>query len=369
MKTEFAYSEPVRIFFGEGERKRLKEIAGSLGLSRGILIADAFLAKNGVAEEIAKDAHLCAVFSEFAVDPDIKAADAAADLARENGVDHIVALGGGSAMDLAKFLSVAVGSGRSAEELFYGEIPERSIPVIALPTTAGTGSEVTGVSVMSDKSRGVKKPLSSPAFFVAAAVVDPVLTLTLPPFATAVCGIDAVAHALEAYWCRRHNPVSDALAEKALKLLFGGFDRAYDDGSDLGARTDMSMGALLAGMAFAPTRTAAVHACSYPLSEMFGMPHGEACAFTLDLFTRLNSRIDRERMDALAHSLGYASPDALADEIARMKAKTGMRSTLAEIGCGDIGALAEACAGHPLMLNNVKAFSAEELKAAFGGLA
>lgn len=364
----FSYSQPVKIFFGAGERGRIGEIAASFGHKRALVIADGFLAANGVAGEIAKCAGTDAVLSAFGADPDISAADDAAKIARDIAADHIVAVGGGSAIDLGKFVAVAAKTSKSAEELFYGDIPEDGLPVIALPTTAGTGSEVTGVSVMSDGKRGVKKPLSSPAFFAEAAVVDPKLTLTVPPFVTATCGLDAIAHAVEAYWCRRHNPVSDAFAEKALKLLFGAIDRAYDDGSDISARTDMSMGALLAGLAFAPTRTAAVHACSYPLSEGFGLPHGEACAFTLDLFLRMNSRFDAERLTALAKTQGFASADAMADAIVRIKKKTGMRSTLKDIGCADIASLARECAVHPLMQNNIRAYSAEELAEAFGGL-
>lgn len=362
----FDHFQPVGIFFGTGVRRRLGEIARSYGHRRGLLIADPFLVASGRADELVREAGLVGVFGDFGADPDILSADAAAKMAAELGADHIVAVGGGSALDLAKFTALVAKSGKSAKELFYGELAGEGLPVFALPATAGTGSEVTGVSVMSDRAACVKKPLTSPAFFAKAAIVDPELTLTVPPFVTATCGLDAIAHALEAYWCRRHEPICDALAEKALKLLFGGINKAYADGGDIEARTNMSLGALLAGLAFAPTRTAAVHACSYPLSERYKLPHGEACAFTLDLFVRLNSAFDADRMNTLAAALGYSSYEGLADEISGIKIETGMRRTLKEIGCEDVGALADACAAHPLMQNNVKIFSAEELEKAFG---
>lgn len=365
---KFGYSQPVEIRFGAGTRTEVAEVMRKHGFKRGILVADASLVANGRADEVAKAAGLAAVFDGFGANPDITAADKAAALVKDCGADCVVALGGGSAMDLAKFAALVAKSGKSAEELFYGQLPADGLPVIALPATAGTGSEVTGVSVMSDAARGAKKPLVSPAFFATTAIVDPELTLTVPPFVTAASGLDAISHALEAYWCKAHNPVCDALAEKALKLMFGSLEKAYRDGGDINARTDMSLGALIAGLAFAPTRTAAVHACSYPLSEIYHMPHGEACAFTLDLFVRMNAALDADRMETLARALGFADCDAMADKIVQLKTATGMRRTLGDIGCDDVEELAAACAAHPLMQNNAKAFSADELAVAFGGL-
>lgn len=364
----FSYSQPVEITFGAGARAELAAVMRRHGLSRGILVADASLVANGRAEEIMRSAVLVALFDGFGANPDITAADKAAETAKKLGADCVVGLGGGSAMDLAKFTALVAKSGKSAEELFYGTLPDEALPVIAMPATAGTGSEVTGVSVMSDAARGAKKPLTSPAFFATAAIVDPELTLTVPPFVTAASGLDAIAHALEAFWCKKHNPICDALAEKALKLLFGSMEKAYKDSGDVCARNDMSLGALTAGLAFAPTRTAAVHACSYPLSEIYHLSHGEACAFTLDLFTKLNAQYDNDRMTALAVALGFGTPEKMAEEIARLKKVTGMRAGLGEIGCADIRGLAEACAAHPLMQNNTVAFSADELEKAFGGL-
>ena len=365
---DFGYRQPVEIVFGSGARGRLADVMQKKGFKRGVLIADSVFVKNGMAEEICGSAPVAAVFDDFGANPEITAADAAAKLIRKNKADCVIALGGGSAMDLGKFAATVAAGKASAEELFYGELPSKGLPVIAMPATAGTGSEVTSVSVMSDSARAAKKPLVSDAFFAKVAIVDPELTLTVPPFVTAASGLDAIAHALEAYWCRAHNPVSDALAQKALGLLFPALERVYRDGKDIAARTDMSLGALLAGMAFAPTRTAAVHACSYPLSEMYNLPHGEACAFTLDLFVRLNSECEAERMGALCKALGFSSPADMSDEIARLKRVTGMRRTLAAIGCDDALALAEECAAHPLMNNNPVALPAERLAAEFSQL-
>lgn len=365
---DFCYKQPVEIVFGAGARGKLAEVMSGNGYRRAVLIADSVFVKNGVADTICASAPVAAVFSDFGANPDITAADKAVETVRRENADCVVAIGGGSAMDLGKFTALAAACGESAEALFYGELPDKGLPVIAMPATAGTGSEVTGVSVMSDEARGAKKPLVSPVFFPTAAIVDPELTFTVPRSVTAASGLDAIAHALEAYWCRAHNPVSDALAQKALGLLFPALEKVYADGADVAARTDMSLGALLAGMAFAPTRTAAVHACSYPLSEIYHLPHGEACAFTLDLFVRLNSECDPERMGVLSRALGFASPEELAAEIARLKRVTGMRTSLQAIGCTDVATLAAHCAAHPLMNNNPARLSAERLAEEFARL-
>lgn len=362
---EFNYAQPVEIVFGAGARAELASVMQRRGYRRAVLVADGVFVASGIADGICKAAPVAAVFSDFGANPDITAADAAAAVVRREKADCVVALGGGSAMDLGKFTALAAARGESAEALFYGELSDKGLPVIAMPATAGTGSEVTGVSVMSDAANAVKKPLVSPAFFPVVAIVDPELTLTVPPSVTAASGLDAIAHALEAYWCRAHNPVSDALAQKALPLLFGALEKAYRDGGDVDARTRMSLGALLAGMAFAPTRTAAVHACSYPLSELYRLPHGEACAFTLDFFVRLNSACEKERMQALCRAVGFADAEALADEISRLKTVTGMRRTLAAVGCTDALALASECVAHPLMKNNPAVITAEKLAEEF----
>ena len=361
---DFGYRQPVEIVFGSGARGRLADVMQKKGFKRGVLIADSVFVKNGMADEICGSAPVAAVFDDFGANPEITAADAAAKLIRKNKADCVIALGGGSAMDLGKFAATVAAGKASAEELFYGELPSKGLPVIAMPATAGTGSEVTGVSVMSDSARAAKKPLVSDAFFAKVAIVDPELTLTVPPFVTAASGLDAISHALEAYWCKARNPVSDALAVRALTLLFGAFEEVCRDGSDRAARTDMSLGALLAGMAFAPTRTAGVHACSYPLSEMYHLPHGEACAFTLDTFIRINSAAEPERMNALCRAIGFASPSAMASRIVRYKKLTGMRTTLSAIGCTDAAALAAACAAHPLQNNNPVSLTADQLEEA-----
>lgn len=366
----FNYAQPVKIVFGGGSRNNVRHIAAECGFTKGLLICDAVFTKNGIAEKLADAVpSVAGIFDGFTANPSLDEADEAARRIADSGADYVIALGGGSAIDLSKFACAIALCGGSAEDYFYGRkaFPKKGVPLIVMPTTAGTGSEVTSVSVITDRLNNVKKPIANAAFYPQIAVVDYELTTGVPPFVTAATGLDALAHAIEAYWCKAHNPVSDALAAGAIKSVLGALEAAWRNGEDKEAREKMSLGALLAGLAFAPTRTAAVHACSYPLSEIYGMSHGEACAYTLDRFIRLNAKGDGGRTDGLARIVGYDGADAMADEVARLKSVTGMRATLEDIGCSDTAALAEACAKQPLMGNNPVAFGVAELKEMFDG--
>jgi alcohol dehydrogenase len=235
--------------------------------------------------------------------------------------------------------------------------------VVTIPSTAGTGSEVTQVSVMSCGKE--KKTINHPAFLPKAAIVDPLLTLTVPPRTTMNTGLDALAHALEGYWSRNHQPISDLMAVQAVRLVLEHLETAWRSGGDLEARTAMSLAALLGGLSFALPKTAACHACSYPLSEDYHLPHGEACAFTLDSFVRLNAD---ERLEALCRAVGLRGTEELAQRIAALKELGGLRRRLSELGEVDVEKLARDCAAHPLMNNNPVPMDEATLRAMFEAL-
>lgn len=344
----------VNVVFGSYKSHRIEEIARGAGFSRGVLICDKFFEQNGVAEDLLKcTPSLVDVFSDVTANPLLSSATSAAELIVSTHADYVVALGGGSSLDLGKFASALAVSDGTAQDYFWKRRTfEASLPLFTVPTTAGTGSEVTGVAVMTDDVTGEKAPVNSPCFYAHTAIVDPDLTMSVPPFVTAATGLDAMAHALEAYWCNAHNPVSDKNALSALKRLFENLEQAYLDGSNARARAQMSLGALEAGLAFAPTRTAAVHACSYPLSDAFHICHGEACAMTLDAFLLFNAGSESVRLNALCYDLGFEDIDAMAAEIRRLKKLTGMHTSLSQFGTANCDELAKACLAHPLMKNN-----------------
>ena len=198
------------------------------------------------------------------------------------------------------------------------------------------------------------------------AIVDPLLTLTVPPRTTMNTGIDAMAHALEGYWSRNHNPISDLMAVESVRLVLENLETAYKDGKNVEARGKMSLGALIGGLAFALPKTAGSHACSYPLSEDYHLPHGEAVAFTLDSFVRINAD---ERLNELCRRVGLRDASELAERIAALKALGGLRRTLGDLGENvDVDKLAHDSAVHPLMGNNPVPMDEAKLKAMFEAL-
>ena len=365
MGLEFVYAQPVKIYFGAGKLEALGLILEELGLRRCVAVCDPFLREKLEALR-EKLPGICAVYSNIQPNPQLAGAAAVAALIREREADGVIGVGGGSTLDTAKFAAAIAHDGGTAEEYFRGlrPFPAAHIPVVTVPSTAGTGSEVTQVSVMSFGKE--KKTINHPAFMPAAAVVDPLLTRSVPPRTTMITGLDALAHALEGYWSRNHQPISDQMAKEAVRLVLEHLENAWRDGSDLQARTGMSLAALLGGLAFALPKTAGSHACSYPLSEDYGLPHGEACAFTLDSFVRLNAD---ERLETLCRQAGLSGAEELARRIAALKALGGLRTRLSELGAVDLDKLAHDCAVHPLMKNNPVPMDEAALRRMFEKLA
>lgn len=360
----FTYSQTVILEFGSGKLNCLGSIAEKEGYERGVLICSGGVVDRGVADRVRKICpQIKEVYSGVTPNPLLSEVEEAAEIIRRVKADFIVAVGGGSVLDLAKFASLVGTGSRQAVDYFSkkSNFTGDGAPLIAVPTTAGTGSEVTNVAVINDGDSGIKAPFVYKNFFPKYAVVDPELTLSAPPYVTAVTGMDAIAHALEAYWCIKHQPICDMFATEALKLLFGNLERAFLNGNDLSAREALSEGSLLAGLAFAPTRTAGVHGASYPLSMDYHLTHGEACAFTLDAFIRLNSELDEERMTALSKALGFSCPYEMSEEVKRLKTLFRLKTTLADIGVKDVEGLAAKCAAHPLTANNPGKLTADDL--------
>lgn len=367
----FSLNQNVNIKFGVGARFELQSIVEKEGFSRGILICDKLFFSNGVADSLRTNCKsIVGIYSDITPNPMLSEVLRATALIKEKSADFVIALGGGSSLDLAKFACSMVFADGKITDYFYKRtaFSEKHLPLIAMPTTAGTGSECTAVSVLNDDATGTKSPVNSPNFYPYMAVVDPEFTLSVPPFITAITGIDAMSHALEAYWSIHNNPISDIYAIEGLKLIFQNLEKAYSEGQNIEVRINMSFGATLAGLAFATAKTAGVHACSYPLSINHHLSHGEACAFTLDAFLLANATAEPERLNRLAKELGFNSLEAMAQKIKQMKQSFKLKTTLGQVGITDTKTLAEECLVHPLMANNPKKFSSEELKGLFDSL-
>ncbi|MGN0533415.1 MAG: iron-containing alcohol dehydrogenase family protein [Eubacterium sp.] len=337
---EWEFNLPVKLIFGNGKRKELKKYIEEIGGTRGVLVCSRSFAKNGLADEFVElsDGLLKAVFSDVRPNPTTDNVDDCVKLMREQKADFAVALGGGSPMDCCKAACAIAKGGDSIRAYHSGGKAvngAEAIPMIAFTTTSGTASEVTNISVLTDTALNLKNPMNDPAMYPKIAVADPELTLSVPPQVTASTGLDVLAHAIESYWATIHQPICTACSVYSARLVFEWLERAYNNPQDLQAREKMAEASIVAGVAFSHPRTTGSHACSFPLTNIYGVPHGEACAFTLDYFIRFNAQYaDGDgRITALARDCGFASPNEMADEITAMKKRMGMRCTLSEIGC------------------------------------
>lgn len=334
------YLQPVKIHFGKGRLWEIKTIAKELGLTRGLLVAGPFFFRSGLAEKIIRESEgmIVASFGEISPNPDVTEVDACADVIRRENIGFVMALGGGSPMDCAK-AAASVALTEDSIRKYHGTgvaLPEAHLPLIAIPTTAGTGSEVTCVSVLSDHANGKKAPIVSEGFYPAAAIIDPELTYTMPPQVTAGTGIDVLSHAIEGYWSKGHQPICDTLAIHAARLVFEYLFRAYENPQDEEAREKMCEASVIAGLAFTLPKTTSSHACSFPLTNIYRIPHGEACGLTLDHFIRINAHGEGgERVEYLAHELGFTDADALADAVLELKRKMGLRCDLHDLNLSD----------------------------------
>ena len=352
------YQQPVAIRFGNGRVREIKDVAAEMGLTEGgLLVSEKLFATNGTAEKIVKDSEgtISEIFSDFSPNPDVTEVDKAAALIREKHLKFVVAMGGGSAMDLAKSAaSIAFTTDSIADYHGTGKaMPQEHLPIIAVPTTAGTGSEVTCVSVLTNRALGKKAPIVSDGFFPSVAIIDPELTYSVPPHVTASTGMDVLSQAIEGYWSKGHQPICDACAIHAAPLVFKYLPIAVAEPDNAEARQKMCEASVIAGLAFTLPKTTSSHACSFPLTNIYGIPHGEACGLTLDWFARVNADAQHGRVQEFARAIGFKNVDAMADAIQELKVKVGLRT-----GLKDLNLNAEQIADlvrisrHPNLYNN-----------------
>ncbi len=310
------------------------------------------------------------IFDQVAADPPEAVVLAAADAARNFGAEVVIGFGGGSSMDCSKLVAVLCGSSQSLAAMYgVNKATGPRLPLILIPTTAGTGSEVTPISVVT-VGESSKMGVNSPALYGDLAVLDAELTYGLPRATTAATGIDAMVHAIEAYTTRlQKNPVSDALALAGLKKLHGAIERACSDGRDTEAREDMLLGALLAGQAFANAPVGAVHALAYPLGGVFHVPHGLSNSLMLPPVLRFNAPAAEPLYAELANHLGlHASTQGLVEEMERIAASVGIETRLSQVGVShnDLPRLAEeAMLVTRLLVNNPREMTLDDAQACY----
>lgn len=340
---DFTFSVPQEIIFGSGSLNRLPELLKKQNAARVLLVSGPHLEKMGVVghirDSITEAGLACEAFTDVEANPSIETVEKAAAAYRTFGADAIVALGGGSPMDVAKAAGVLVTyGGNIADYEGMGKVPGPIVPLIAIPTTAGTGSEVTAFSVITDRARNYKLSVGSYDLIPRCAILDPELLVTTPAGVAAACGMDALVHALEAYVSRAASPFSDAMAEKALELIGRSLRAFVANRTNLEAASDMLAGSLFAGIAFSWARLGNVHAMAHPLGGFFNVPHGVANAILLPTVVEYNAIADHDgKYEGIYRRIAAApkaefSPDMLADELRRLAVSIGIPKTLAEVG-------------------------------------
>lgn len=360
------YLQPVTIRFGEGVVNELKTVAADMGCKRGLLVSDPFFMKSGLAQKIvdSSEGALVSIYSNVSQNPEVTEVDACAAQIKANDIDFLVALGGGSALDCAK-ASGSICFTEDSIRRYHGTgvaMPQKHLPLIAIPTTAGTGSEVTCVSVLSDHELGKKGPIVSNGFYPSIALIDPELTYTLPPYMTASTGIDVLCHAVEGFWSKGHQPICDALALHATKIVFKYLRTAVAEPSNKEARAKMAEASVIAGLAFTLPKTTSSHACSFPLTNLLHIPHGEACGLTLDYFARMNADAQDGRIHEFARELGFKDMYDMADAIHQLKKDIGLLCDLKKFNLTDsqVDDLVRI-SRHPNLYNNPVDITDEQL--------
>lgn len=334
----FDYQPLGRVVFGAGALARLGELARELGGTRALLVTDPGLKHAGHperAEGFLRAAGLAVrVFDEVEENPTSRHVEAAVASAREHRADLLVAVGGGSAMDVAKGTNFVVSNGGTiADYKGFGKATKPMLPSIGVPTTAGTGSEAQSYALIADESSHLKMACGDKKAAFRVAVLDPEVTLTQPKTVTAVTGIDSIAHAVESYVSTRRNALSQTFARQAWILLTDNFERVLESPDDLAARADMQLGAHLGGMAIEASMLGCAHACANPLTAHYGVTHGIAVGVMLPHVVRYNAPAADDLYADLARDADLSGgAEAVADRVTELLRAAGLPTTLAECG-------------------------------------
>lgn len=385
----FEFNTVARLVSGAGSALELGEQCRRLRITRPLVVTDPGLVQIALVQPVVaalEQAGLAPVlFDQVREDPPEATVLAAAEVARVKGIDGVIGLGGGSSMDVAKVVAVLLGGNQALQDLYgVGMVRGGRLPLVLVPTTAGTGSEVTPVAVITT-GETTKAGVSSPVLLPDVAVLDAELTLGLPPAITAMTGVDAMVHAIEAYTSRHQkNPLSDNLARQALVLLSRNIRTAVRDGGNRAAREAMLLGACLAGQAFANAPVAAVHALAYPLGGHYHIPHGLSNSLVLPTVLAFNASAAAPLYAELAELVtgapvagdAEARTAALIAALVKLIDDVGLPATLADAGVDedDLEMLAEdAMLQQRLLVNNPRDVGYEDAlsiyRAAYGAAA
>lgn len=360
----FSFQHPVQIHFGLGIFSELNDTLSSYDYSSYVIVMSNSQIENGLDRLVKSQLgdKVKGVVTDIEQNPTLDNVQKIVNVMEHHEADCLIAIGGGSTMDAAKAAGAVYLESIDINHLLEHTDFNRGLPLIAIPTTSGSASEVTAASVISDKTNSLKVPLIGPGLYPEVAIVDPELTLTCPPGITASSGIDVLCHALDSLGSVNSNPLSGALAVSAAKLAFENLTTAFHEPMNVDARENMSLASMMAGVAISQTGTSAAHALSYYLTSNYDVPHGEACAFTMDEWFVINAGVD-PGLNEHAKMIGFSDAGALSERFNGLKSEMGLAMTFDELGIDrtDIETIAERGFEAANMKNNIAQLSKQEV--------
>jgi alcohol dehydrogenase class IV len=375
----FTFEAPARLTFGVGALAKLPELIAGMG-TRALVVSDPGIAKAGILDRVhglLQDAGVSGdAFTQVEPNPSVETVHAAHDMFRRSRAAFVVAAGGGSAMDVGKVVAVLAAHGGTVHDYEgIGKVSGPGVPVVAIPTTAGTGSEVTVFAVITDRLRKFKMTVGSPHIVPQVALCDPELTLSMPPPLTAATGMDALTHAIECYVNTVHHPIAKTLALEAMRLIGRSLRTAYASGRNLSTRTAMLLASTMAAMAFTRTRLGNVHAMSHPLGAHFDVPHGVANAILLPYVMVWNLIACYDTYPQIAQALGERvaglsvreAAEVAVEAVRRLSRDVGIPERLRDVGVTREGIprMAEDAMKSGNILVNPRATTQPEIAALF----
>jgi len=368
---------PGMLLFGAGATEQVGSEARRLGAQKVLIVTDQGIAATGMAEKIRdciqQEGLEADIFADVEPEPPVESLTPCMQMAKDGKYDLVVGLGGGSAMDTAKGVAVLVKTGGSIKDYFgIGKIPRPGLPTMMLPTTAGTGSEVSMNAIFLDTEAQVKVGVVSPYLLTQVALVDPLLTLSVPPKVTAATGMDALTHAIESYTAKKATVHTEMYALEAIRLIASSIRTAVADGTNLEARHDMALGSLFAAISMANAGTGAVHALAYPLGGEFHISHGMSNALLLPYVVRFNLLGNLEKFARIAEAMGErvghlsrrAAAERAAEACRQLALDVGIPQRMSEVGVPEeaITKMAEAAVEiRRLLDNNPRAMTLDDI--------
>ena len=366
-EIELVLDQKPTAHFGAGSVKKVGELAKAEGAKKALIITDSFIAQSDIRKKIEDSLKAAGitveVFDGVTPNPTTACVDAGSDFAAKSDADILIAVGGGSSMDTAKGVSLGARNPQRGIGLDYQtQFEKPGLPIIAIPTTAGTGSEVNAFGVITDEETHVRFYVGHSSALAKAAILDPELTLGLPPKATAATGMDAMIHAVESYLSIRNNPYSDGIALQTIELVMKNLPTAYKEGSNLEARANMLLASHIVGVGFSHTGLGLVHGIGHSLGGHFNVPHGVALCTVLDQVLRFNLPARQARMAKIGQALGVAdtakseaeNADQAIKTLVQLAREVGLDTKLSDHGIteADLPLLAKTAVEDAVTLNN-----------------